>query len=116
MSVSFCAYIDESGDEGFKFRTAPDEETSSDWFILSAFVTRKKTDIQTVRIIDKVRSELKYHPRKHIHWKKLKHPQKVRYAQLIASTQSRVMAVCVHKPSLMEPEKFSELNHALRPV
>ncbi|MGA2092916.1 MAG: DUF3800 domain-containing protein [Sedimentisphaerales bacterium] len=108
MSVSFCAYIDESGDEGFKFRTAPDEGASSDWFILSAFVTRKKADLQTVRIIDKIRSELKYHPRKHIHWKKLKHPQKVRYAQFIASTQSRVMAVCVHKPSLMEPEKFSE--------
>jgi hypothetical protein len=108
MSVSFCAYIDESGDEGFKFRTAPDEEASSDWFVLSAFITRKKTDIQTVRIIDKVRSELNYHPRKHIHWKKLKHPQKVRYAQHIASTQTRTIAVCVHKPSLMEPEKFSE--------
>jgi hypothetical protein len=108
MMASFCAYIDESGDEGFKFRTNPDEEASSDWFILAAFITRKKTDLQTVRIIERVRAELKLNPRKHIHWKKLKHPQKVRYAQIIASTQSRVMAVCVHKPSLMEPEKFSE--------
>jgi hypothetical protein len=108
MTASFCAYIDESGDEGFKFRSILGEEASSDWFILAAFITRKKTDLQTVRIIDRVRAEFKHSPKKHIHWKKLKHPQKIRYAQIIASAQSRVMVVCVHKPSLMEPEKFSE--------
>jgi len=45
--ASFRAYIDESGDEGFKFRKSFDEEASSNWFILAAFVTRKKTDLRT---------------------------------------------------------------------
>ena len=108
MTASFCAYIDESGDEGFRFRSALQEQASSDWFILAAFITRKKTDLQTVKVIEKVRQEMGFAPRKHIHWKDLKHPQKVRYSQIIASLQSRVIAVCVHKPSLMEPEKFSE--------
>ena len=107
-SPSFRAYIDESGDEGFKFRKADDEQASSDWFVLAAFITRKRTDLETVKIIDKVRQEFKLHPRKHIHWKRLKHPQKVRYAQIIAPLQARVVGVCVHKPSLLEPEKFRE--------
>lgn len=108
MTASFVAYIDESGDEGFKFRTNVDEQRSSDWFILATFITRKKTDLETVRIIDKIREEFKLHPRKHIHWKKLKHPQKVRYAQIISTLRARLIAVCVHKPSLLEPEKFQD--------
>lgn len=108
MTVSFVAYIDESGDEGFKFRTSPNDQSSSDWFILATFITRKKTDIETVKVIDVVREEFKLHPRKHIHWKKLKHPQKVRYTQIIVAQRARLIAVCVHKPSLLEPEKFQD--------
>jgi len=108
MTASFLGYIDESGDEGFKFRNNVDEQTSSDWFILAAFVTRKKTDLETVRVVDKVRNEFNLHPRKHIRWKKLKHPQKVRYAQIISNLHTRLLAVCVHKPSLLEPEKFQD--------
>lgn len=108
MAASFVAYIDESGDEGFKFRRNVSEQKSSDWFILAALVTRKKTDLATVKIIDKIRIELKLHPKKHIHWKDLKHPQKVRYAQIISTLRTRLVAVCVHKPSLLEPEKFQD--------
>lgn len=108
MVASFHAYIDESGDEGFKFRKSSDEEASSDWFVLSAFVTRKTTDIETVKVVDRVRQEFRLHPRKHIHWKDLKHPQKVRYAQIIATLQARIITVCVHKPSLLEPETFQD--------
>lgn len=108
MTASFAAYIDESGDEGFKFRQNVDEQTSSDWFILAAFVTRKKVDLETVKAIDNVRREFRLRPAKHLHWKKLRHPQKVRYAQIVASLQARIIAVCLHKPSLLEPEKFQD--------
>jgi hypothetical protein len=108
MTSSFRAYIDESGDEGFKFRKSSNEEASSDWFVLAAFVTRKKTDLEVVKVIDQVRQEFQLNPRKHIHWKNLKHPQKVRYTQIIAALQARIIAVCVHKPSLLEPETFQD--------
>jgi len=108
MTASFVAYIDESGDEGFKFRMNLADQKSSDWFVLAAFVTRKMTDLETVKTIDSVRCEFGLAPRKHIHWKNLKHPQKVRYAQIVATLQARLMAICVHKPSLLEPEKFQE--------
>ena len=108
MTASFVAYIDESGDEGFKFRDNLEEQKSSDWFILATLISRKKTDLETVKVIDNVRNEFKLHCRKHVHWKDLKHPQKVRYAQIIAGLRTRILALCVHKPSLMEPEKFQE--------
>jgi len=108
MTASFRAYIDEAGDEGFKFRKVLSEQSSSDWFVLSAFITRKSRDLETVKVIDKVRQEFQLHPRKHVHWKDLKHPQKIRYSQMIAGLQARAIAICVHKPSLLEPETFQE--------
>lgn len=108
MKSSFRAYIDESGDEGFKFRSLHSQQASSDWFVLSAFITRKNTDLETVKAIDKVRDEFNIDAKKHVHWKKLKHPEKVRYSQLIAALQTRIIGICIHKPSLLEPEKFQE--------
>jgi hypothetical protein len=108
MAASFVAYIDESGDEGFKFRTSVNEEASSDWFVIAAFVTRKKTDLEVVKAIDLVRQELKLHARKHVHWKKLKHAEKVRYSQIVAGLHARVIGVCVHKPLLLEPETLQD--------
>ena len=108
MTASFVAYVDEAGDEGFKFRTSLPVQCSSDWFVLAAFVTRKITDLPTVKVIDQVRAEFGLHPKKHVHWKKLKHQQKVRYTQMMATLRARVLGVCVHKPSLLEPEKFQE--------
>jgi len=108
MTASFRVYIDEAGDEGFKFRKNLSVQSSSDWFVLGAFVTRKETDLETVKVIDDVRKEFSLVPKKHVHWRDLKHPQKVRYCQLITGQRARVIIVCVHKPSLLKPETFQE--------
>lgn len=108
MRASFAVYVDESGDEGFKFRQRIQEQASSDWFVLAALVTRKVDDLQVAKAIDTVRRELRLYSREHVHWKKLKHVEKVRYAQIMAPLQTTLTAVCVHKPSLAEPEKFKD--------
>jgi hypothetical protein len=108
MTSSFRAYIDESGDEGFRFRRSLSEQASTDWFVLGGLVTRKAKDLETVRVVDHVREEFQMPRKKHIHWKDLKHPQKVRYAQMISTLQARAVGICVHKPSLREPETFRE--------
>lgn len=46
MNASFVAYVDESGDEGFKF--LPNAQGSSRWFVLSAMVIRRENDLQVV--------------------------------------------------------------------
>jgi hypothetical protein len=108
MSASYVAYVDEAGDEGFRFRAAPAHRSSSDWFVLAALITRKVADLDTVKVIDQVRAEFRIFQKEHVHWKKLKHQQKIRYAQMVAGLRARVISICVCKPSLLEPEKFQE--------
>lgn len=103
MPASFVAYIDESGDEGFVFD--PNRQGSSRWFVLAAVVTRKATDLQTVKLVDTLRGMLGWE-RRPLHFRKMKHEHRLPYIDLIAKARVRVLAVAVHKPSLKEPETF----------
>ena len=55
MTASFRAYIDEAGDEGFKFRREGGRDGSSDWFVIAALITTAATDLPTVKKIGKVK-------------------------------------------------------------
>jgi hypothetical protein len=101
--ATFAAYIDESGDEGFRF-----ERESSEWFVLSAVVTHKTTDLKTVKLVDSVRTRLGKPPEKPLHFRDLKHEQRLPFVGAIAAADLRVLSVLLHKPSLTEPEKFQE--------
>jgi uncharacterized protein DUF3800 len=95
MSSSFVVYIDESGDEGFAFGKG-----SSEWFVLSAVVTPKARDLETVRLVDRVRSRLKRPEHKPLHFRDLRHEHRVAMVAEIASAPLRVLSLLVHKPSL----------------
>ena len=47
---SYVAYVDEAGDEGFRF-----DRGSSAWFVVSAVLIRKPLDVETVKLVDNVR-------------------------------------------------------------
>lgn len=111
MSIGFHVYIDESGDEGFVFDRAG--RGSSRWFVLSAVVTRKETDLETVKLVDAVRRQLGKKDRDPLHFRKLKHEHRLPYIGAIAQAKVRVASVLVHKPSLQEPEKFRAEAHLL---
>ena len=100
---TFVAYIDESGDEGFSF-----DHGSSEWFILSAVITGKASDLETVKLVDRVRAQLNKPPRKPLHFRKLKHEQRLLFVGEIATAHLCAISVLVHKPSLKEPGKFQE--------
>lgn len=53
MKPEYIVYIDESGDEGFKFQDG--EKGSSRWFVLSAVVVRKVNDIRLVQVAKEAR-------------------------------------------------------------
>jgi len=103
VSATFVAYVDESGDEGFSFG-----EGSSDWFVLSAVVTRKAGDLAVVKLVDRVRAQLGKPEKKPLHFRDLKHEQRLPFVAEIAKADLRTVSVLVHKPSLKEPEKFQE--------
>lgn len=103
MAATYVVYVDESGDEGFAFNTG-----SSEWFVLSAVITLRTTDLATVKLVDEVRSILEWPPKKPLHFRKLKHHQRVPFINLIASAHLKTISILVHKPSIKDPSRFQE--------
>ncbi len=101
MPCSFVVYIDESGDEGFVFGSG-----SSEWFVLSAVVTLKDEDLQTVKLVDRVRQRLGRPEHKPLHFRDLRHEHRLPFIAEIARASLRVVTLLIHKPSLREPEEL----------
>lgn len=100
---TFVIYVDESGDEGFSFGHG-----SSEWFILSAVVIKKVIDLETVKLIDRVRAQLGKPEKRPLHFRDLKHGQRLPFVGEISKAKLRILSVLIHKPSIKEPEKFNE--------
>ena len=111
MAASFTVYIDESGDEGFIFY--PNERGSSRWLVLSAAVFRKNNDLDAVRLMREVREKLGKEPKKALHFREMKHEQRVPYVRAIGEAQIRTVSVLIHKPSIKEPERFQSESFRL---
>ena len=111
MTVSFVAYVDESGDEGFTFR--PDGSGSSRWLVLSALVIRKENDRLIVQTARHARELLRKTPKHALHFRQLKHEQRVVLARLVGQLSSRTVSVLIHKPSITEPENFQQEAYSL---
>lgn len=105
MTTSFVVYVDESGDEGFQF-----QKGSTEWFILSAIVTEKAFDLPTVKLIDDVRAILKRpaDDRSPLHFRNLKHEQRLPFLQKIGQSNLKALTIMVHKPSIKNVELFQE--------
>ena len=109
MAASFNVYIDESGDEGFQFDTG--NGGSAHWFILSAIVVRAQNDAKLMQMVADVRKLLGKKVNFPLHFRNLRHEQRIPYVQALSQLQIRTVTVLIHKPSLKEPETFR--NHRL---
>lgn len=104
--AGFVVYIDEAGDEGFVFRQPSGGSTR--WFVLSAAIFRQQSELETVKLVDEVRALLHRNDRYALHFRNLKHEHRLPLIDRIAKARVRTVTVAVHKPSLRDPEKFSE--------
>lgn len=111
MTSSYRAYIDESGDEGFVF--LPGELGSSRWLVVSALVLRTAKDHQVVEVARQVREKLGKPSKKPLHFRELKHEQRLPYARMIGQMSARTVSVLVHKPSIQAPEVFQQQAYSL---
>ena len=100
---SYVAYVDEAGDEGFRF-----DRGSSAWFVVSAVLIRKPLDVETVKLVDNVRRVLGKPPKKPLHFRDLRHEQKLPYIAEIARAAVETVSVMIHKPSLPELDNHRE--------
>lgn len=105
MSASYAVYIDESGDEGFQF-----DKGSSRWFVLSAVVTRKSNDLETVKLVDTVRNLLGRKDREPLHFRSLKQEHRLPFLHQIAQADLRTVTVFIHKLSIHNVELFQQRN------
>lgn len=103
---SFNVYIDEAGDEGFRF-----ERRTPEWFIISAVITRTDNDLETLSgILKPVRALYRLGDTQEIHFRKLTHEKKIPYVERIASAKVRSVTVAVYKPGIQEQETFQARN------
>ena len=93
------AYIDESGDEGFKIG-------SSQWFVISSVVVDKNNDTETARVVNDIKARLWGNvTRQPLHWVKLRHDKKQVVIQEIVKRDFVLFAVCLEKKYLVR-ERF----------
>lgn len=111
MNASFRVYVDEAGDEGFQF--LPNERGSSRWFVLSATVFRKSKDHAAVQAMKEIRALLNKDPKKALHFRNLKHEQRIPCIRQIGNCPIRTVSILIHKPSIREPEKFQSEAYRL---
>lgn len=103
--ATYIAYIDESGDEGFKFG-----QGSSKWLVLSAVVLRRNQELGQVKIVDEIRRcineernpQHRSHDKKPLHFRRLKHDEKKYFASCIGQADLRSITVLVDKPLLTD--------------
>lgn len=104
MPASFHAFIDEAGDEGFKF--LPNETGSSRWFVLSAVVFRNSNALAPVRILKESRELLKRDAKAVLHFRNLKHEHRRAFTAVIAKEKLLTVSVLSYKPDIPEPENY----------
>lgn len=92
---SFVAFVDEAGDEGFRF-----EKGSSRWFVLSALVVPKAEELHTVKLVDEVRTRIGWPGRKALHFRDLRHERRLVLVDALSKANVSTMTVMMDKMAL----------------
>lgn len=103
MTHTFVAFIDESGDEGFKIAQPP-QRMSSEWFIMGAAVCRRSI----LRVIE---NRARHYPG--LHFVKGRHHQCVEWAEMVAGAPVTAFCVIAHKPSMPNQAALRNERHYL---
>lgn len=116
---SFNVYIDEAGDEGFKFECKLGRG-SSKFFVLSAIIVKQELDLELASLVNKLKNILKYQPKDilaPLHFCKMSHDKrKVCINQLMNFEDYTIISVVFQKEKLAEPLKVKSVlyNYACK--
>lgn len=115
----YNVYIDEAGDEGFKFQCSSGRG-SSKFFVLSAIIVKKELDQKLASIVNDLKSILKYQQKdilSPLHFYKMSHEKrKVCINQLVNFKEYQIISIIFQKESLTEPLKVKSMlyNYACK--
>ena len=97
MTYSFVAYIDESGDEGFKF-----DRGSTLWFLISAVVVTAGRDRALVELMRTARRKIGKSPDYTLHFRDLRHEQRIAWLHQIAAGRLHTITIACSKRDLSQ--------------
>lgn len=124
-AATFVAYIDEAGDEGFKFeKSSSGEKGSSEWFVLGAVILRRATETPEIRLVDNVRARLnrgrkldrQFPAKKALHFRDLEHDVRKYYVSCIARANLASIAVLIKKRDLLSGNETAAEEREIRAV
>ncbi|WP_162148388.1 DUF3800 domain-containing protein [Asticcacaulis sp. YBE204] len=103
---TFIAYIDEAGDEGFgKLKASPGASGQSAWLILGACIVRSENDIFLPKWRDEILSSFNGSKAKDLHFRNLKHDQKVVACQILSGKKIGICLVASNKITIADHPK-----------
>lgn len=111
LRPTYKVYVDEAGDEGFKF--LENERGSSRWFVLSATIVRTVNDGRLVECAKSIRALLNKPDNHALHFRNLRHEQRIPFSRMIGELPIRTIHIMVHKPSIGDPENFQRQPYSL---
>jgi hypothetical protein len=105
---SFVVYVDESGDEGLDFTKLG----TSEWFVLACAITRRSTDLQTVQLVERVKTRIRWqkNQQQRLHFRRMREDDRLLLLDEIASAELKAITVLIHKPSITNTIAFKEKN------
>lgn len=116
---NYNVYIDEAGDEGFKFK-CDRGRGSSKFFVLSAIIVKQELDQGLASLVNELKQILKYQPKDMLaplHFYKMSHEKrKVCVNHLVHFKDYTIVSVVFQKEKLMEPLKVKSVlyNYACK--
>jgi hypothetical protein len=96
----YTAYIDEAGDEGFGKLTGPGSEGQSRWLCLGACIVTRENDLKLPEWRDAILRKFPKKKTRDLHFRDLKHEQKIVVCQDISKLPIGVCVTMSHKVTI----------------
>lgn len=100
MTVSYVAYIDESGDPGLRSVKPINPKGASEWFVLSCFLVRVENDHKSVGWIKEIKSSFYNVQNPYLHYTQLSSDQKETACRILAEKQCRFFVAMSNKRNI----------------
>jgi hypothetical protein len=100
MSVSYVAYIDESGDPGLRSVKPINPKGASEWLVLSCFLVREENDRKMVGWIKEIQSQFYNVQNPYLHYSTLSDDQKAIACKVLAQKPCRLFVVMSNKKNI----------------
>lgn len=109
MSFTHIAYVDEAGDEGLGKLKKIEDSGQSQWLIIGSALVRGADDPSVPALRDKILKRFPKSQKLDLHFRDLKHEQKVVVTQEIATMPFKVCVTLSNKATLLGSPKWYKL-------